>query len=128
MTVLRRIGLLAVLCALLFPAIAPGAISKSTRTKLHAKAVAAAKTLKEPKPTDLRAVRTTWGKVKKAFGNGPGLPSSLPVWVIAMNGRFRDHSGVHRRYNIVLTVKGLRGVIGYLDEPYPTQLGSTTKI
>jgi hypothetical protein len=131
MTRSLRLAIAIALCTGLvasLPAAAPGSISKSTRMKLHDKAIAAAKALKERQPTNLRAVRTTWGKVKKAFGNGPGLPSSLPVYVIAMNGRFHDHSGVHRRYNVVVTVKRLRGVVGYLDVAYPTQLGSATKI
>jgi len=124
-----RLSLLAVLCALLVPATAPAAISKSTRMKLHDKAVAAAKALKEPKPTSLRAVRTTYGKVKKAFATGPARPASTPVFVITMKGRFVDsRKRVYHRYNLVLSAKGLRGIVAYLGVPYPTQLGSTTPI
>lgn len=123
-----RLLLLALLCALVLPAAAPAAISPSTRMKLHDRAVAAAKSLKEPKPTSIRAVRTTWGKVKRAFGTGPSRSASLPVWVIPMTGRFRSNGKVHLRYNLVVTVKGLKGVVGYLDEVYPTELGATTRI
>jgi hypothetical protein len=129
MTTRRRIPLLALLCAFALPATAPAAIPKSTRTKLHDRAVAAAKALKEPKPTNLRAVRTTYGKVKKAFVTGPSRPASTAVYVIAMNGRFVDAKGnVHHRYNLVLAVTRLKAIVAYLDVPYPTQLGATTRI
>ena len=128
MSARRHVPLLATLAALALPAVAPAAISQSTRTKLHDKAVAAAKALKEPKPTNLRAVRTTYGKVKAAFGTGPARAASTSVWVIAMNGRFVSKGHVYRRYNLVLTVKGLKAVVAYLGVQYPTKLGSTTRI
>jgi hypothetical protein len=132
MTRSLRLAVAMALCAGLAvsaPTASSAAIPKSTRAKLHDRAVAAAKALKEPKPTSLRAVRTTYGKVKSAFVSGPSRPASTAVYVIAMNGRFVDAKGrVYHRYDLVLAVRRLKAIVAYLGVPYPAKLGATTRI
>jgi hypothetical protein len=124
----RLIPLLALMGALLLPATAPAAISKATATKLHMKALAAAKALKEKHPTNLVAVRTTYGKVKNVFGSGPARPTATTVYLIYMKGRFHSGGKIHTRYNLVLRARDLKPLVAYFDEPYPDELGNPTRI
>jgi|GraSoiStandDraft_4_1057263.scaffolds.fasta_scaffold176657_2 hypothetical protein len=125
----RLIPLLALLGALLLPATSSAALSKATVERLHMKALAAAKALKEKHPTNLVAVRTTYGKVKSAFGSGPSHPAATKVFLIYMKGRFHSGGKIHTRYNLVLRAgKDLKPLVAYFDEPYPDELGDPTKI
>ena len=124
----RLIPLVVLLFALLAPAAPAAVIGKATREKLHMKALAAAKALKENHPTNLVAVRTTYGKVKRAFGSGPSRPAATPVYLIYMKGQFHSGGKVHSRYNLVLRAKTFKPLVAYFDEQYPDELGDPTKI
>ena len=124
----RLIPLLALLGALLLPATASAALSKATVEKLHMKALAAAKALKENHPTNRVAVRTTYGKVKAAFGSGPSRPAATKVFLIYMKGQFHSGGKIHTRYNLVLRASDFKPLVAYFDEAYPDQLGDPTKI
>ena len=128
MPVRRLIPLLALLGALLVPTTASAALSKDTAKKLHDTAIAAAKALKENHPTNLVAVRTTYGKVKRAFGSGPSRPASTTVYLIYMKGRFHSGGKIHTRYNLVLRARDLKPLVAYFDELYPDELGDPTRI
>ena len=129
MSTRRLIPVLALLCALLVPTAASGAvIPKAIRTKLHDKALAAAKALKEKHPTNIVAVRTTYGKVKNAFGSGPKRPAATTVYLIYMKGRFHSGGKIHTRYNLVLRARDYKPLVAYFDEAYPDELGDPTRI
>jgi hypothetical protein len=122
----------ALLCAVTFlaiPATSNAAIPAADKARLHKFAVGEAKALHEKHPTKLRAVRTTWGKVRKAFASGPHYRAKRVVYVVAMNGTFIDRGGhKHARDNIVYDAKTIKPLVAYFDFALPTSLGSPSRI
>src|SRR3954447_378135 len=115
--------------ALAMPATSSASIPKAARAKLHIFAVGEAKALHEKHPTNIRAVKTTWGKVKKAFATGPNFKSTRVVYVLAMNGTFIDTHGTHHsRDNIVYDAKKIKPLIAYFDFLLPSSLGTPSRV
>jgi hypothetical protein len=129
MSARRLIPVIALLCAVALPASASGAIPAADRAKLHRFALEEAKLLHEKHPTGLRAVRTTWGKVKAAFRSGPRYRAKRVVYVLHMNGQFVDRGGnKHARDNIVYDGKTIKPLVSYFDFALPSSLGTPSRV
>jgi len=124
----RHLPFIAVLCAMALPATTHAAISAENRAKLHKFALQEAKLLHENHPTGLKAVRTTWGKVKAAFRSGPKYRAKRVVFVLHMNGQFRRNGQKHSQDNIVYDGKTVKPLVAYFDFALPASLGTPSKV
>ena len=129
MSARRLIPLIALLGALALPATSIANIPAADKAKLHKFALQEAKLLHEKHPTGLRAVRTTWGKVKRAFHSGPNYKARRVVYVLHMNGQFVDRAGhKHKSDNIVYDGKTIKPLVAYFDFALPSSLGTPTRV